>query len=49
MFSSWNLVCVELIRTSSQTFRYKFQNVILELITEAWAIDMQANAVINAV
>ncbi len=39
----------ELIRTSSQTFGCKFQNVILELITEAWAIDMQANAVINAV
>ncbi len=49
MFLSWNLVWVELIRTSSQTFRCKFQNVILELITEAWAIDMQANAVINAV
>ncbi len=49
MFSSWNLLCVELIHTSSQTFRCKFQNVILELITEAWAIDMQANAVINAV
>ncbi len=49
MFSSWNVVCVELIITSSQTFRCKFQNVILELITEAWAIDMQANAVINAV
>ncbi len=49
MFSSWNLVGVELIITSSQTLRCKFQNVILELITEAWAIDMQANAVINAV
>ncbi len=31
------------------TLHCKFQNVILELITEAWAIDMQANAVINAV
>ncbi len=27
----------------------KFQNIILELITEDWAIDMQVNAVINAV
>ncbi len=48
MFPSW-ISCVELISYASQTFRCKFQNVILELITEAWAIDMQVNAVINAV
>ncbi len=30
-------------------FRCKFQNVILELITEAPAREMQVNAVINAV
>ncbi len=48
MFLSWNLECVELIYCAPHK-HCKFQNVILELITDAWAIDMQANAVINAV
>ncbi len=48
MFPSWNLVCwTNFLRTSSQTFHCKFQNYFLELIAEAWAINMQANAVIR--
>ncbi len=50
MFLSWNLECVELIYCAPhKPYIANLKNVILELITDAWAIDMQANAVINAV